>query len=147
MTEELEHVQTQVDATRALMHIREIEEEIEQIKDSWGQHNQFFRQRIEQKERQIGFWKGKLEAFLEAQGSKTLALPSGTLKFRNTPRVSWPSDEDLIAFSKENGIPTRMKETPDKNELKEFIKETGNYPHGYHVENETSFYVTTSADD
>lgn len=143
----LDLVENQVHASQILILMRDVEAEIEQIEATRDEHVEWFNGRIASKKKTIDFMKGKLAEFMEKEGGKTISLPSGTLKVRTKRNVTWPEDDDLVKWSAECGIPTRMANKPDKKAINEFMKETGTYPPGYNLERSFEFYVTTRNGD
>lgn len=119
--------------------IKWIENEIAHFEDQKKQMASFYDGKIEAKRRQINFLTRSTYIRMDAMDKKTWSLPTGT--YRRTIRTSpiWTDDESLVAFSKEQGIITKVIEKPVKKEIKSFIKETGIVPDGYEEETKVTF--------
>jgi len=134
-------INNDVDASRILGAIKQIEDKISSVKDSAALHKQFFKSEEERLENQRNYLAQQLENYLEKIGEKSLKLPFGKIQARTTRKAIWPDDETLVSFSKEKHIPIRVKEEPDKKALKSYIDEHLEYPPGYEVKPVTSVTV------
>ncbi len=137
-------IENNVEATQRLAAIREIEKQVEEIITDRDAHVDWFNDRISKANKQIEFLASMLEKYLDRSGKKTIKLPSGQIGARTTRSPIWPDNDVLIEYSNQYGIDTKVKEVPDKTEIKRYMKESGNYPPGYDTKVSTKIYVKTS---
>ena len=103
--------------------------EIARIKE-WAE------KQTKQHENSVEYLQGVLRPWFEEQGEKSISLPSGRVRFRKVPdKFNFTDETAVIAWAKVHQPKSiRVKEEIDKNEIKRYIKETGEMPDGVEVE-------------
>jgi hypothetical protein len=135
-------------ADQMLYKIAQLEKEIEEIKEKQMASAEFYDRRIESVLKQIQYRANFLESFmmqeLKSSNKKTAKMPNGTLRVTSRTVKHFGESSDLIKFSYDNNIPTRVTEKPDKKAISNFIKETAHAPNDYEERIETSFSYKTN---
>tara|TARA_Y100000310_G_scaffold233247_1_gene236117 strand:+ start:800 stop:1366 length:567 start_codon:yes stop_codon:yes gene_type:complete len=132
-------------ADRILWVINKLEHELALIEQDAQASAEFYIMKKDKKERQINYLGDKLHTFISGQGVKTIKVPNGNIRLTTRKKDIYPDDDILMAWCIDNDIPLRIKSQPDKKMIKEYIKDTGNAPDDYTVEEQTTFsYKTTS---
>ena len=92
-------------------------------------------------ERRLEFLTASLKRFYEASGAKRVVLAHGTLSQRQQPeRVVFEDEAAFVATAPEKFV-VRVT-NPDRNAIKQHIKETGELPEGVDlVRNEPKFTI------
>lgn len=90
-----------------------------------------------------------VEVFQDVYGKKSRDLPFGTVGFRQQPdKIEVYNEEQALAWAKLHKLPTKIKETVSKTELKKAIKHTADPPVGFQlVPGSSEFFVTVRTDD
>jgi len=125
----------------AFLKIAELEGDIEELRDNSAAAQQFWGLKIEKKQKQIEFFADQIHHLQNALEKKTIDTPHGTAKMTSRVKKTWPDNETLLKFSKDNGLTVNEKltVTPIKKEIADFIKNGGEIPEGYMEEEVTNF--------
>jgi hypothetical protein len=142
-------IRTAVDAHRAmaaLKHLNGVVDDLQKERtEILATYTRWYDERESRIQRSMGFLKERLHMFLQDTRRKRFASPEGSVFYRTTSRVNWPSDEELVRWAKTTAEPAeylRFKESPNKTAIKEAIK-TGavGSPPGYSESEETTLHV------
>ena len=90
----------------------------------------------DKEENRIEHLQGMLYQWYITQNEKSISLPSGRVRIRKLPdKFNFTDETAVIAWAKVHQPKSiRVKEEIDKNEIKRYIKETGEIPDGVEVE-------------
>jgi phage host-nuclease inhibitor protein Gam len=115
------------DEAMAQREIERIQAWLEARKKPRQQSREFFEEHLRQ------FHQRLLQD--DPKGNKTVKLPHGTLKARKLPDKWEYDDETIIEWAKANARIEliRVKAEPDKQAIKQYVKETGEVPPGVTV--------------
>lgn len=138
-----------VHADQLLWKIKELEDDIKNLKARQEESVEFYNRRIESVENQIRFRANLLERHMqienESTGKKTNKLPNGVLRLTTRKKRIFGDEDVLLKFSFENNIATKVVEKPDKKAIAEHTKVWGDVPDICTEEELTSFsYQTTN---
>jgi len=137
-------VEQAIQADQLLRKLGYLEDDIARMESEQLRTIQFYQDKIQKIGKKVALVESYLFNYAKSVEDKTIELPFGVLRKRKSTNKLWPTDEVLVAFSKKNQIPVKLKETPIKNELTSYIKETGEVPDGYEESEKTSITVKTS---
>jgi hypothetical protein len=140
-------VNNHIDVTQRLKAIWIVQGKIEELKQMKRDYAAFYDDRIRKAEDNIDFLKGQIEAFMLNTKTKTVPTPAGTVSYTLRKQVLWPDDDQLLAFSKEMGLPVKVTERPIKTEIAAHIKETGTKPPGYVVHEVPGLTIRSPKED
>lgn len=120
-----------------LQIINAIEKRIEKLGQEKKDFAEWYNQKIEKAMEQIQRIESICKAYMEVENTSKVSTPRGTIYLATQKSIDWPSDATLCEWSKQNGLPILVKETPIKAPIKEYITITGNKPPGYEETNKT----------
>jgi hypothetical protein len=123
-------VNTELDVTKRLWAVDRIDDRIMELRNLRKQHVDFYDEEIQKLEDQQEFLLHQVEVFLENTHRSNIKTPVGTVSRVSRSRIDWPSNEVLLAWSREKGLAVRVTEAPDKKAIEAFIKDTGELPPG-----------------
>ena len=138
---------SEIHADQVLWKMSQLETEIEEIEYKKQESAEFYNRKIESIQKQISYRENLLETYMitsVASGKKTVKTPNGTLRMTTRTSRNLGDDDDLVKFSYDNNIPTRVTEKPDKKAILEHIVNNGNIPSGYSEVVETKFSYKTN---
>lgn len=117
-------VNSPADANRWLYVIGKMQGEMDDIIAEGNQvveeTQAFYQKKRDSKQRAIDFFAGKIEAYVRAT-DKNLSLPNGKAGLRRRTKINWASDAELLEYSKQHGIQTKITEKAVKRAIKEFV--------------------------
>lgn len=118
-------INSAADANRRLWALRRIEERVAKIEIERDQviyeTTNFYQRKIDAQLRALEFMKAPLEAYVRHNG-ENLSLPNGKAIVKRTTLKDWAADDVLEAYSREKGIPLRVKTSPDKKAIEEYVE-------------------------
>ena len=131
-----------------LKKVGKLEREVEELEKAKEDSVDFYNRRIEAINRQISVRSEAMQTYMiymnDSLGKKTINVPNGTLRYTTRKKAIWGGDEDLIKFSKENKIPVKTSEKPDKIKILEYVKNCGDCPSGLDIQDVTNFTYKTN---
>ena len=134
-----------------LKKVAKLEREIEELETLKADSAEFYNRRIASIKAKIDVRAEAMQTYMIAMndklGKKTIKVPSGTLRYVSRKKPIWCDDDELINFSKENNIPVKINEKPDKISILEYIKNCGDYPNGFEIQEVSSFTFKTNNDE
>jgi len=131
-----------IHADQILWKIGSLEAEINKIMEKKAEAMEFYDRKVDSVLKQIDYRSALLNAFMARRfrnGEKTAKMPNGTLKMTTRTTRNLGESDELVKFSYDNDIPTRVAENPDKKAIIEYVKKTGICPVGYNEKEETKF--------
>lgn len=95
-------------------------------------------------EKMEGFLRPFVGEHIKDSRSKTLKMVNGRAGFRTTPdKIEYLDEDKVVEFAETKNIPVQIKKSVKKNDIKSYIKETGEVPESVQViPGVEKFYVT-----
>lgn len=136
-------VNSHVDVSRRLHTLAQLQGEIDQLKKDRQQHLDFFDEEIQKRQQNFDYLASFIESYQRTTGEKTIKLPRGTTQFVTRKTKRWADEHDLIMFSREYNVETKVTEKPVKRAIEDACTRHGIPPQArpYEEDEETRFYV------
>jgi hypothetical protein len=97
-----------------------------------AQFTEWYKERIARAEEREQYHLTQIENYMTNEGKDKVPTPRGTAYFRNTTRINWPADDqELLTWAETDParfVKTKTTVTPDKKEIADYIKTTGDIP-------------------
>lgn len=145
----METPKTAADVSKILWLIKQQTKKIEQLTKDWGEMDQFYRETINKREKQVEFLQGKIMEFLANNDRTAIALPEGTCYINNRTYPVWPKDTKLLEeFAEKNNLgQTEVVRKGIRSAIKKYVTETGDTPPWWSVDSTSSLVIREPGDN
>jgi len=121
-----------------LGRIKQIDHEIERLKQQQAAQDEWFRNRFLKLAEARDHHEGETFRTLKELGEKSCATPHGTATIRKSTTTIWPSDVEVLDWVKTQAPEVRLtllktKEQPDKTAIKNYLAAVGGTLPGFEV--------------
>jgi len=134
-------VNSDVDVAKLLFIIDKETTRLDRLKQGKSDYLDWFSNQINSVQGNIDFLKAHLQGYVEAQPETKVSTPNGTAYITKRKSIDWAPDDVLLEWSKGHHVPIRIKEAPDKTELKKHFEETNELPTGCMVSEKVSLSI------
>lgn len=128
-------INSHMDMDRVMRAMKMIDQDYQTEKEYMEEAIEFYTNRMNQRQNGFRYLRDKVAAHLEYlkdQGQKpSVATPAGTAYITARKSVSWPDEDTMLDFAKENKVPVKVKESVSKTDLKGFIESLEKKPDWY----------------
>jgi len=129
-----------IDVDKYLKKLRKFDKKIDERKKYRDQVNNLVKFHIDIIEEQKQYYETALKQYLLESEQKTIQVVEGTIRTRSQDKYHYPEDFDPIPFAEDNCPEiVQIKKSVLLNDLKKYIKDTGNIPEGVEIKKEDSF--------